>query len=774
MIVEKLKHLLARLKDIAIDILELKFVPAIVRFLKNFSVMDLLKVLLKLVAGLVVLAIVGLFALVHYPATQIQEFEPLDSTVFLDQGWGVTSTSEQRQLYYYTPQGTSLKGLEYDWFAHLEMPWGTDKFARPEHLRAYGFIVDDKPTDANPYQFPLGFTRHFDNASQAYLLDISCAACHSGELIAEKNGKRYGVRIDGGQAMHAFTTMQIGHFVPTLVASLASTYYNPFKFDRFARNLLGENYNSTSKGELDRRFNTVLWNFLKQGYNDTSKGLYPLEEGFGRTDALARIGNTVFGDNLSAENYHLANGPVNYPPVWNIWKFNWVQYGASVKQPMARNMGEALGVGARIQFTDPYGKPLQEDERFDSGVLPENIHRIETTLQQLKAPPWPSDLFGDIDQEKADAGKILFQAHCVGCHGPNVASETIKQVDAPLKTEADPVWIMEAIGIDDIGTDPNAAYNFVNNRFNLSKTGLTDAEITATVRPIHMQQLQRIARHILKSERLATILENPDTKAADLTLKTQWVTEHASEYAQLLKRFDQWNTGHANAAGFADTIASVVAVTANGGDIDAMTEDVKTELMRSRLQAMDQQIDQLNVESLTVGEALNITGIIIREKYYRDKHFSDAKRLCMDGFGALDMPQQPLAYKARPLEGIWATPPFLHNGSVPSIYQLLSPVSERDEVFFVGRKEYDPVNLGYLTMPESDSGFWFDTSKSGNNNTGHEFRAGYVEYAPGNQKQFGVIGDEFTPEQRFQIIEYLKIHKDDAGHTPVTQSCEGL
>ena len=41
----------------------------------------------------------------------------------------------------------------------------------------------------------------------------------------------------------------------------------------------------------------------------------------------------------------------------------------------------------------------------------------------------------------------------------------------------------------------------------------------------------------------------------------------------------------------------------------------------------------------------------------------------------------PLAYKARPLNGIWATPPYLHNASVPNIYALLSPVSERPTNF---------------------------------------------------------------------------------------------
>ena len=59
----------------------------------------------------------------------------------------------------------------------------------------------------------------------------------------------------------------------------------------------------------------------------------------------------------------------------------------------------------------------------------------------------------------------------------------------------------------------------------------------------------------------------------------------------------------------------------------------------------------------------------------------------------------PLAYKARPHNGVWATPPYLHNGSVPNLFSLLSPVAERPKVFYLGNKQYDPVKLGLNTDP---------------------------------------------------------------------------
>lgn len=747
------KHLLTSLKNMVAFITSGEIVTWSVKVLKNVSLYKVIKGLVYTFAGLVVIGCIALFALIHYPASQIPLYEPTDKTVYLDQGWGVTESSPERQLYYYTAQGTSLKGFEYEWFHHIEMPWGKKRFAEPDHLKAYGFIVDDKPSRANPYLYPLGFTKHYSQIEDAELLDLTCSACHNGQLNISKAGTRYAVRIDGGQAMHAFTTMKVGHFVPTLVASMASTYLNPFKFNRFANNVLGEHASGDAKATLKKRFGQVLWRFVKQGYNDSSKHLYPVEEGFGRTDALARIGNTVFGDNLTPENYHLATGPVSYPPVWNIWKFDWVQYGASVKQPMARNMGEALGVGAHIAFTDQYGRPLPLDQRFNSSVLAENIHQIETTLQGLTPPQWPEELFGAIDHEKAAKGKKLFENHCQGCHGPHPANAMLKAIDMPLKSDDEPVWIMKTLGIEEIGTDPNAAFNFVNNRFDLTKTGITNDEIVKTVRPIHVKQLKRVTEQVLKAPTLVSFLSSPNPQVSQLAFTTDWLANNPEEFKVLSQVFGSWQSQYSN-------ITDLSAKIAEYGD-EAVQLDIKTALVKEQLNTLDSVISSLNVSALTVGEALNLVGIMIREKYYQDRNFNESEQACFDGFGALDMPQQPMAYKARPLEGIWATPPFLHNGSVPNIYQLLSPVSERAEKFFVGRREYDPVTLGYDTTPLSKSGFWFDTSLEGNLNTGHEFRAGYVPYKPGNPPQYGVIGPELTPDERWQIIEYLKIHKDD-------------
>jgi len=134
------------------------------------------------------------------------------------------------------------------------------------------------------------------------------------------------------------------------------------------------------------------------------------------------------------------------------------------------------------------------------------------------------------------------------------------------------------------------------------------------------------------------------------------------------------------------------------------------------------------------------------------------------GFNDLNLPQAtvdewsgyrsdcwraPKAYPARPLDGVWATAPFLHNNSVPSLYQLLLPADKRIKKFHVGDPEFDPVNVGYVNV-RIPGGFTVDTTQPGNSNAGHEFRN-----APAGTK--GVIGPELTDEQRWEIVEYLKI-----------------
>ncbi|HEX8801025.1 MAG TPA: twin-arginine translocase subunit TatC, partial [Terriglobales bacterium] len=468
-------------------------------------------VLVLAVVG-VCLVFLGITFVIFYPSTQAPNFQNVDQHVYLSEGrgWNGGQLEPLRQLYYYTPQGTSVKNLPYKWFVSLEVPLGKTRFVTPDRMNAYGFLVDSTPSPANPDQLPVGFTSHFEPLVGQRVLDITCSACHTGELVVNKNGRRYGLRIDGGAAMHAFTTAKPGNFELELLASLTSTYFDPFKYDRFARKVLGPTY-PEGYFKLHSNLGSMIAAFMNQAAIDNNpfNRLYPTVEGSGRTDALARIGNTVFGDELSPKNYRVGNAPVRYPPVWDIWKFDYVQYNASVRQPMSRNLGESLGVGAAARLLTPYGGPVAEQDRYVTTSMMGNLNKIETALWSLEPPRWSEDCFGKIDWQKAEQGQKLYVQTCAHCHGPFPAGEAIKQWKAPLKAGAQnvaqseqawdqflasaykgdatdangaytpanwkyeddplPLWVMHPFTVEDIGTDPRTAVNFVEKQIDLSR-----------------------------------------------------------------------------------------------------------------------------------------------------------------------------------------------------------------------------------------------------------------------------------------------------------------
>ena len=83
--------------------------------------------------------------------------------------------------------------------------------------------------------------------------------------------------------------------------------------------------------------------------------------------------------------------------------------------------------------------------------------------------------------------------------------------------------------------------------------------------------------------------------------------------------------------------------------------------------------------------------------------------------------QKTQGYSSMPLDGIWLRAPYLHNGSVPTLRDLLAPPAERPVVFYRGYAVYDYENLGFVSRGAvaEASGFRFDTTKRGNGNQGH-------------------------------------------------------
>jgi mono/diheme cytochrome c family protein len=103
--------------------------------------------------------------------------------------------------------------------------------------------------------------------------------------------------------------------------------------------------------------------------------------------------------------------------------------------------------------------------------------------------------------------------------------------------------------------------------------------------------------------------------------------------------------------------------------------------------------------------------------------------------------EEPLnGYIASFLDGIWLRAPYLHNGSVPSLRDLLEPVEARPKVFYRGYDLYDPVKVGFVIEgPEAERvGTRYDVSTKGGGNQGHTF------------------GTTLAPADKDALLEYLK------------------
>ncbi|MCK6453466.1 MAG: c-type cytochrome [Alphaproteobacteria bacterium] len=97
-------------------------------------------------------------------------------------------------------------------------------------------------------------------------------------------------------------------------------------------------------------------------------------------------------------------------------------------------------------------------------------------------------------------------------------------------------------------------------------------------------------------------------------------------------------------------------------------------------------------------------------------------------------------YVAVALDGIWPRAPYLHNGSVPTLWDLLAPPERRPQRFHRGHIEFDPKQVVFVSDARAAAagGRLFDTTLPGNGNHGHEY------------------GTDLPEPSKWALIEYLK------------------
>ena len=605
-----------------------------------------------------------------------------NTTVWLDQNW----TAQQREWFHHADQGTQTVSIPLEWLKALQQPYlfSSASFIDPAYLDRFGFINANETVDG--IKLPVGFAvgLSFRDANGAPVLNpithtpwkrvgYTCAACHTGRI--EFNGTTY--FIDGAPAM-----TNLSHFQEHLGLALLYTKFIPWRRSTFEAVVLGPNASSEAKSTLMSQVDAVLAGLKVLKDHETAVSKQSVEEGYGRLDALNRIGNTVFALDFGEAkddqgrlyrdiNYAPESAPVHFPRIWDTSWFAWVQYDGSIQQPMVRNAGESLGVDAWVDLTGSKQTLLLSDSKISI------LYEMETQLagntaptadhqfHGLTAPRWPDSLprcantdLSNTECVKANVsdelywkrvahGAKLYDDLCKGCHLPPITKDgfwdpTQTPWSAPLP-KGGPFLDLKMEPIDQVGTDDRQA------------AGLADRKVSIPV-----------ALHL------------PDEKNG------------SGPFGPVL----------------GDLVANVVTYWYDHQS-PPVSSDMRTEMNGCRPNGI----------------------------------------------------RSPLAYKVRPLDGIWATPPYLHNGTVPTVFAVLSPAKERPSEFCLGHRDYDPLKMGLKDTCHSGDFHLVTTDKNGpipgNANTGHEFSDTYNSADPGKSPK-GVIGPALSVEDRLDLIEYLK------------------
>jgi len=626
-----------------------------------------------------------------------------DQIVPVDQGW----STKQKVAWYTLSQGSRLIPL--DWFRALEQPDADRPFLDRAYIEGFRYLPH---ASAGAGRLPVGFTidtqddsdltithlrwKQNQSSTEAWA-GLNCSACHTSEITYQ--GKR--MRIEGGA-----TLADAQNFIEKLTLALVQTRDDASKFDRFAKIVLKGADTAANRTLLkDALASYTDWQLKLQTANAT-----PLRYGFARLDAFGFIFNKVLAlANLHEQVGNPSDAPVSYPFLWNIHQFDKVQWNGIAESKLigpkydigalGRNVGEVVGV-----FADAKINRVPALEGYSSSADVKNLDRLEQLLAQLRPPAWPQAVLGKIDPGKRAAGQDLFAKRCANCHAhlaPNDLTTRIQVTMTPLK------------GADPAGTDVWMACNAYTYQ---GKTGVLRGTPKKffPILPIELFGETAPVAQLLGATAAGIIWNNKDDVIEDILAS--------------FKGGAPQPTGGplAKVRGLLQDAKSRLAVKVKT-DLAAKIKDISYFDLQPSAETSAQAPADLQAQ---LPEA-------IRPARTDDK--AARFKRCMTDDNPI------LAYKGRPLTGIWATPPYLHNGSVPTLYDLLLPPDQRPKSFFLGSREFDPTKVGYVTTQSADNSFEYKTRDDsgrfidGNANTGHDY---------GNAT--------LSDEQRNQLIEYMK------------------
>jgi cytochrome c5 len=643
--------------------------------------------------------------------------ESYSTPVYLDQGW-----NENASLWFYnTTQGSAL--IPYDFFLALEQADSEELFRSTANIDKFRYLPQ-KPTFFNPDGLPVGFAREYYLGKD--YVGYTCAACHTGQI----NYQGQAIRIDGGPAM----ADMVG-FLTELQHALRATITDTTKQERFATKVIGLENNYDDKAAV--LADLQRWTQKMELYNTINHS--HIDYGYARLDAFGRIYNRVLQHVLAKSQLRELMIEIMTPAGKALLTPAQVDLVLADIDETIIGDKQFLLITNRLASTEP-GYP---------GLGLKQMMYIRDVIFNEPNAPVSYPFLWDITHSDYVQWNGLAGNAGVGPLGRNAG---------------------EAIGVFGI-----LDWSTQKPGFSLSAwlTGQEKKHSRVDFKSsIDLVNLERLEAHLksLKSpqwpeEILGAIDQEKATRGKRLYAK------HCQSCHEIIER-DAWDRMVIGKMSSVDFLGTDPKMARNSVDYAGKSGNFKFTYQKTDAGTLVLEEKAPVVQILTSVTTGVVSSPDPDKWFYRrwadwlytlglSFFDNDVKGSVKSGNYIADTTANPynslLAYKGRSLNGIWATAPYLHNGSVPSLYQLLLPKKRADDPadgeyrpdeFVVGSREFDPVRVGLRS--EGYDGFIFRTHRLGDLNGGHEYGSGRIAQAD------GTVLPALTDQQRWDLVEFLK------------------
>ena len=632
--------------------------------------------------------------------------DSFSEVTYLNQNW-----DEADSLWFYnTTQGSDL--MPYDFFLALEQTDSQTLFRANENINRYRYLAQ-KATFSNPDGLPVGMTR--DKYQGKSYMGFTCAACHTTQL----NYNGVGIRIDGGPAMSDMET-----FMDDLAQAMYSTLNNDEKRARFVASVLKKgDYNSEQEilADLKKYAQRIKTYTIVNNPRNTTRPLTTY--GYGRLDAFGRIFNRVLEHIMSADQLRilladtLSADEINkvlegVKPILSGDDRDHIiertQEYLSPKQSIALRNKMYNPADAPVSYPFLWDIPQHDFVQWNGIVSNAGIGPMGRNAGQVIG------VFATLDWSEAEGISLSSVLGGQGFGDTHIKFQSsidirnLRRVEHHLRKLQSPVWpetILPKI-------DPARAAN--GRKLFASYCESCHDEIDRS------SDSRRVVAMMTKVESVKT-----DPKMVDNSVSYRG-------YSGILRnQYVGTGLGNILITRQAPVAALLTASTANV----VTTPDP------------DKWFFQRWAEWL----------FDVARTYFDNEVRPSIKRGDYNPDNTANPFSSLRSYKSRPLNGIWATAPYLHNGSVPTLYHLLLPKKRagdpasgeyRPDTFVVGSREFDAQNVGIKW--QGYAGFAYRTTIPGNSNEGHEYAAGRAPQPDGS------VLPALNKEQRLDLLEYLK------------------